>query len=194
MPKKMFEKEPGAELAGTSLKFTCAVLMVAILYLDLVIPLGIAVPILYNAVLLLALRSPDRRFVLAVALVACLLTIGPLLNKPAIEEMWKAGVNRLLAVATLGIACYLGLHRQMVEQRRLRAIDEREKALAEVRVLRGFLPICASCKRIRDYEGAWTMIEKYISEHSEAEFSHGLCPECTARLFPELDQNPQRRE
>ena len=169
---------------GIGLNIGCALLLVAILYLDLVIPLGIAVPILYNAVVLLSLRSTDRKFIVVVAVVASIFTIGALYNKPAIEEMWKAVANRSLALFTIWIACYLGLHRQMVEEKRVHALSEREKALEEVRVLRGFLPICASCKRIRDYEGSWTMIEKYISEHSEAEFSHGLCPDCTKNLFP----------
>ncbi len=61
-----------------------------------------------------------------------------------------------------------------------------EKALAEARTLRGLLPICASCKKIRDDKGYWNQIESYIKEHSLAEFSHGICPECAKRLYPEL--------
>jgi hypothetical protein len=56
-----------------------------------------------------------------------------------------------------------------------------------LRRLQGLLPICASCKRIRDDAGYWKEIEIYIHEHSEAEFSHGLCPECAARLYPGID-------
>ena len=59
-------------------------------------------------------------------------------------------------------------------------------ALEEVKTLSGFLPICASCKKIRDDKGYWNQIEAYISEHSEAEFSHGICPECAHNLYPEL--------
>ena len=61
-----------------------------------------------------------------------------------------------------------------------------EKALAEARTLRGLLPICASCKKIRDDKGYWNQIESYIKEHSLAEFSHGICPECAKRLYPEF--------
>jgi ligand-binding sensor domain-containing protein len=60
-----------------------------------------------------------------------------------------------------------------------------EQALADVKILQGFLPICASCKNIRDDQGYWNHIEAYISEHSEAEFSHGICPKCAAKLYPE---------
>ena len=179
---------PREELPGVSINIACAILMLAILCLDLATPLGIAVPILYNAVVLLSFRSADRRLIVVVAVLASILTIGPLLNKPLIEEMWKVAANRALALLTVWICCYLGLVRQTMEEKRTHALREREKALEEVRMLRGFLPICASCKRIRDYQGSWTMIEKYISEHSEAEFSHGLCPDCTKRLFPHLPQ------
>ncbi len=65
--------------------------------------------------------------------------------------------------------------------------DEKRKledALSEVKALSGLLPICASCKKIRDDRGYWNQIEKYISEHSEATFSHGLCPDCAEKLYP----------
>jgi hypothetical protein len=55
--------------------------------------------------------------------------------------------------------------------------------MKEINTLRGFLPICANCKKIRDDRGYWTQIEIYISKHSEAEFSHGLCPECMVKLY-----------
>jgi hypothetical protein len=53
-----------------------------------------------------------------------------------------------------------------------------------VRTLRGILPICASCKKIRDDKGYWNQLESYIRDHSEAEFSHSLCPECIEKLYP----------
>ncbi len=59
------------------------------------------------------------------------------------------------------------------------------EALADVKVLSGLLPICASCKRIRSDEGYWEQIEAYIRDHSEARFSHGLCPSCIRLLYPE---------
>lgn len=65
-----------------------------------------------------------------------------------------------------------------------RTIETLQTALNKVKLLSGFLPICASCKKIRDDKGYWNQIESYISEHSEAEFSHGICPECAKKLYP----------
>jgi hypothetical protein len=75
------------------------------------------------------------------------------------------------------------LHAQ-VEKDKL--IVELEHALGEVKTLTGLLPICASCKRIRDDKGYWNQIEAYISDHSNAEFSHSICPDCQEKLYPEL--------
>ncbi|MBU2547282.1 MAG: PAS domain-containing protein [Proteobacteria bacterium] len=71
---------------------------------------------------------------------------------------------------------------------RMRVIGELEAALAEVKVLRGLIPICANCKRIRDDEGYWRRIEEYIEARSEAQFTHGLCQDCIKTLYPELSK------
>jgi uncharacterized circularly permuted ATP-grasp superfamily protein len=69
----------------------------------------------------------------------------------------------------------------------LRRLNEKlEKALSEIKTLRGILPICAGCKKIRDDEGYWNIVEDYIRDHSEAEFSHAICPECIQRLYPDI--------
>jgi PleD family two-component response regulator len=62
-----------------------------------------------------------------------------------------------------------------------------QTALAKVKTLSGLLPICANCKQIRDDQGYWHQVEVYIRNHSEAEFSHGLCPECIKTLYPDFD-------
>jgi hypothetical protein len=79
-----------------------------------------------------------------------------------------------------------GSQRKTTEEKREKALRKREKALEDVRVLRGLLPICASCNRIRDDQGYWTQLEGYIKTHSEADFTHGTCPECVERLYPEI--------
>jgi DNA-binding response OmpR family regulator len=71
--------------------------------------------------------------------------------------------------------------RYAIERQKLHT--QLEHSTREIRALRGFLPICAGCKKIRDDKGYWTQIEAYISEHSEAEFSHSICPECMVRLY-----------
>jgi hypothetical protein len=61
-----------------------------------------------------------------------------------------------------------------------------QKSLKEVKALRGLLPICSSCKKVRDDKGYWNQIESYIQERSDAEFSHSICPECAKKLYPDL--------
>jgi hypothetical protein len=78
---------------------------------------------------------------------------------------------------------------EKAEKERERLIRELQQALAEIKKLSGFLPICASCKRIRDDKGYWNQIEKYISEHSEAHFTHGICPECSRKLYPDFSEH-----
>jgi len=63
---------------------------------------------------------------------------------------------------------------------------ELEQAMSEVKKLQGFLPICSGCKKIRDDSGYWTQIEEYIASHSEAQFSHSLCPDCIKKFYPDL--------
>ncbi len=77
--------------------------------------------------------------------------------------------------------------RKKVEEERERLIAELKEAMAKVRTLSGFLPICAKCKKIRDDDGYWKQIESYIREHSNAEFSHGLCPGCLENMYGEQD-------
>jgi PAS domain S-box-containing protein len=64
--------------------------------------------------------------------------------------------------------------------------DKLQDALAKVKTLSGLLPICANCKKIRDDKGYWNQIEAYIHDHSEADFSHSICPECAKKLYPEF--------
>lgn len=70
-----------------------------------------------------------------------------------------------------------------------RSNEELQRALREVKVLRGLIPICASCKNIRNDGGFWQQLEEYIGEHSEAEFSHGLCQPCLKKLYPGVYQD-----
>ncbi len=72
------------------------------------------------------------------------------------------------------------------EQELLSLNRELKNSLETIKTLRGLIPICANCKKIRDDKGYWNQIESYIQKHSEAEFSHGICPECARRLYPEL--------
>jgi len=77
--------------------------------------------------------------------------------------------------------------RKKAEAEREQLIVELQTALARVKTLSGLLPICAGCKKIRDDKGYWNQIEVYISSHSEAEFSHGMCPDCEKKALEELE-------
>jgi PAS domain S-box-containing protein len=81
--------------------------------------------------------------------------------------------------------------RKKAWREREKLIDELKEALAQVKTLRGFIPICANCKKIRDDEGFWNCVEKYLSEHSEVKFSHGICPDCAKNLYPEFIKKKQ---
>jgi YesN/AraC family two-component response regulator len=94
-------------------------------------------------------------------------------------------VDRLLEAVNRG-AEVVRLRKEVMlqdrEQKRL--IEELKTALAEIRTLRGIIPICASCKKIRDDGGYWHQVEVYVRDHSEAQFSHGICPDCAEKLYP----------
>ncbi len=75
--------------------------------------------------------------------------------------------------------------RKQIERERDQLIEDLQRSLTEVKTLSGMLPICSSCKKIRDDKGYWNQIEAYIHEHSDATFSHGICPECTQKLYPD---------
>lgn len=105
-------------------------------------------------------------------------TVGVLL---LFEAIVGSGIRQPFAVL------YRELEQNRQELRRER--DALQTALSEVRMLSGLLPICAHCKAIRDDQGEWTRLEEYVSERSEAEFSHGICPACLAKHYPEYSKS-----
>lgn len=76
--------------------------------------------------------------------------------------------------------------RKQAEAERQKTIQELSNAIAEIKTLRGIVPICASCKRIRDDKGFWDQVETYVAKHTEAQFSHAICPDCMKELYPSL--------
>jgi hypothetical protein len=77
------------------------------------------------------------------------------------------------------------LEREQAEREKAAAIEELQETLAQVKTLKGLVPICANCHRIRDDQGFWNQLESYLREHSDAKFSHGICPSCLETLYPE---------
>ena len=97
----------------------------------------------------------------------------------------KGQINGNLLVRAVRYA----LERKRAE-RKLEAEHRRlQKAFEEIRTLRGIVPICSRCKKIRDDQGYWSQVEVYVQDHTEAEFSHGVCPECERKLYPGYDQD-----
>ncbi len=110
-------------------------------------------------------------------------------SKEFIDQASEAGVAAYLTKPPKpgeiesAITIALARHADLMELRRLN--KELQKALSEINTLRGIIPICANCKRIRNDKGYWEKIESYISKHSDADFSHGICPECARKLYPD---------
>jgi hypothetical protein len=105
--------------------------------------------------------------------------------------LWLIGLGGL----TLGAAS-LRSHlrsRLRAEAEREQLIVELQAALANVKTLSGLIPICSSCKKVRDDQGYWTQIETYLTEHADAEFSHSLCLDCMRKLYPQLAPEVEAR-
>ena len=100
------------------------------------------------------------------------------------DYLVKGKVDANLLMRALRYAC----ERKRLETERERLIGQLRDALATVKQLTGLLPICASCKRIRTENGAWETVEEYIREHTDADFSHGICPQCLKKLYPDYKQ------
>jgi PAS domain S-box-containing protein len=81
--------------------------------------------------------------------------------------------------------------RKQAEEERERLITELQSAIEHIKTLRGIIPICASCKKIRDDKGYWQQVEAYVSRHTEAQFSHGVCPDCMKKLYPEFCEDKE---
>ena len=131
------------------------------------------------------------------AIVAITLSVGTSL----ILVFYNVGISatdRVGIILTLVIANVVGfvasrerVSRQLREERAWRnerdAKLELQRAHSEIRVLRGLLPTCAHCRRVRTETGEWQAMERFVSEHSEAQFSHGFCPECLAQHYPDME-------
>ena len=101
-------------------------------------------------------------------------------------------VGYLLGFMLLAVGIWRWLPKVIEHQEMVAA--NLKKAKDEVNILRGLLPICASCKDIRDDKGYWKQIEAYITEHSDAKFSHSICPSCMEKLYPDAYERIKERE
>jgi DNA-binding NtrC family response regulator len=123
--------------------------------------------------------------------------------KTAVEAMQKGAftfVTKPVDLGSLAIHIERAMERKLLHFEKERLKEERENLIAElheaiekIKVLDGLVPICANCKKIRDDKGYWNQIEQYITKHSSAKFTHGICPECVDKLYPGLINNKSGR-
>jgi hypothetical protein len=160
----------------------CFILSLAIFLFDTSIPLGVAGGVPYILIVLVSIWSKHRRLTYYVAVAVSILTIAGFYSSPAGGELWKVLSNRALALFAIWVTAALSLQRRSAQEEELRATTE-------LNTLQGMLPICSSCKKIRDDKGSWHGVEEYVQQHAEVSFSHGVCPECLQNTFPdeELD-------
>lgn len=100
---------------------------------------------------------------------------------------WSMELRRIVRQRTAKLREELAA-RQLAEANLGRTVSELQQSLAQVKHLSGLIPICAHCKKIRSDEGYWEAVEQYITERSEAQFSHGICPECLHLYFPDIEK------
>ncbi len=108
------------------------------------------------------------------------------------SQIWVSNSARAYFKQNGTVDHYEGVVIDITELKRVQAereklISELQEALAEVKTLSGLLPICSYCKNVRDDKGYWSQIESYIHQHSDADFSHGICPVCAEKHFPDFD-------
>jgi DNA-binding NtrC family response regulator len=168
----------------------------------------------YNGALALAeakARTPDVPFILVTGAIGEELAID-ILTRGANDYVMKSRLQRLAPAVHRALMEVAEVNARKTAEAELRKahaelemlvaertaelrkeIEERKQveealrhAMSKIKTLSGLLPICASCKKIRDDEGSWIRIESYIKSHSDAEFTHGVCPECARKLYPEV--------
>ncbi len=162
---------PRQELALLPLTLIAG-LITTIFVVDLLLPRGVAIPMLYVVPILLAVQCRQQWFRVSVAVGCTVLTVlGYTFTEAAVPE-WIAVTNRTLAIAAMWISAVLAW--------------ERAKAKAHIAILRDLLPMCASCHKIRDDKGYWSQVEQYLESHTQTTLTHGICPECLQKWYPDF--------
>lgn len=147
-------------------------LMTVIFVVDLLLPRGVAIPMLYVVPILLAGQCRQQWFRVSVAGGCTVMTLLGYVTSEAGAPFWMAATNRTLAIIAIWITAVLSW--------------ERAKAKAHLAMLRDLLPMCASCHKIRDDKGYWSQVEQYLETHTQTTLTHGICPECLQKWYPDF--------
>jgi hypothetical protein len=161
------------------------------------LPRTIRVPILILPFLLWAGLRFEPRIATGVVLTVAVIGVwnaaqghGPFVvpGAPVVESLRRTqGALGMSSLCVLLLAATVA-ERTTAERERSALLAELQKALAEIKTLRGLIPICAWCKRVRDDQDFWHSVEDYVGQHTEATFSHGMCPQCLEKAVRDLEQ------
>lgn len=147
---------------------------------DIRTPLGVADWLFELLLVWVAATWGGSREMVVVALAGTATMLAGVWTSPAmLVPVWLGLLNRMVAICVMWAI-------MRVARARLLSEAARAKAAAEIKVLRGLVPICACCRRIRGGANQWHSVEAYITQHSEALFTHTYCPECLRTYFPEM--------
>lgn len=166
------------EVTNTKVIVLCLIASSTIFFIDLSIPLGVAGGVPYIIVVLISLWSSSKKFTYTVAFIVSTLTVIGFYFSPPGGELWKVIFNRSIALFAIWTTVILSIQRKII-------LEEKEKALDEVKTLKGIIPICSYCHSIRNEDEAWDRLESYLSKNSDAAFSHGICPKCLIKVRSE---------
>jgi len=139
---------------------------------DMLLPRGVAVPMLYVIPILLAVSCRQHWFRVSIAVGCTVLTLlGYIFTEPAVPT-WIAVSNRSMAVAAIWVSAVLAWRHLYAKE--------------HINVLQSLLPMCASCKKIRNDKGYWSQVEEYLEAQTHTMLTHGICPECMQKWYPEF--------
>lgn len=138
----------------------------------------------------------------AASVAICYVTFW-LFQTPVTLQTLSFAIIAPLLIAPLATLYIIGLYRRVFHlQAELETANDTlqqrnedlEQALAQVKTLKGFIPICSVCRKIRNDDGYWNVLEEYVAQHTDAQLSHGICPECMASEYPEFSENITKKK
>lgn len=106
-----------------------------------------------------------------------------------VDELIVVAIYLMFAFLVISVRYWRGI--AVADRELKKKAEDLQKALGEIKQLKGIIPICSSCKKIRDDQGFWHQVESYLQSRSDAEFSHGICPDCMKKLYPNLGKKKE---